>query len=97
MDEHNELKNRYCHIRYAEKVAKSEGGQKTKNGGQKKWSETTNKVFELIKENPSISRKELSETLSINQSAIQKHIEKLKTEGAIIRRNGAKGGHWEVL
>ena len=71
-------------------------GQKTDVGGQKKWSETTQKVYVLIKENPSISRKELSDTLSINPSAIQKHIEKLKKEGIIIRKNGAKGGHWEV-
>ena len=95
--EHNELKNRYCHIRYAEQATKKDGGQKTNVGGQKRWSETTQKVYKLIKENPSISRKELSDTLSINQSAVQKHIEKLKKEGAIIRKNGAKGGHWEVL
>ena len=74
----------------------NEGGQKIDVGGQKKWSETTQKVYALIKENPSISRKELSETLSINPSAVQKHIEKLKKEGVIIRKNGAKGGHWEV-
>lgn len=94
---HNELKNRYCHIRYNEQIAKSEGGQKTDFGGQKKWSETTQKIYELIKENPSMSRKKLSDTLSINPSAVQKHIEKLKKEGIIIRKNGAKGGHWEVL
>lgn len=97
LGEHNELKNRYCHIRYNEQIAKSEGGQKTDFGGQKKWSETTQKIYELIKENPSISRKKLSDTLSINPSAVQKHIEKLKKEGIIIRKNGAKGGHWEVL
>ena len=97
LGEHNELKNRYCHIRYTEQSAKSEGGQKTDFGGQKKWSETTQKIYELIKENPSMSRKELSDTLSINPSAVQKHIEKLKKEGIIIRKNGAKGGHWEVL
>lgn len=73
------------------------GGQKTNAGGQKKWSETTQKVYELVKENPSISRKELSNLLSINPSAVQKHIEKLKKDGSIIRKNGAKGGHWEVL
>ena len=118
LGEHNELKKRYCHIRYSKSVgdksaiksqigdkngdnlnesAINKGGQKIVTGGQKKWSETTQKVYELIKENPSISRKELSETLSINPSAVQKHIEKLKKEGAIIRKNGAKGGYWEVL
>ncbi len=63
----------------------------------RRWSETTQKIYELIKGNPLISRKELSDTLSVNPSAVQKHIEKLKKEGIIIRKNGAKGGHWEVL
>ncbi|MBP5357678.1 MAG: Fic family protein [Treponema sp.] len=74
----------------------AEGGQKTK-GGQKKWSETAKKIHELIKENPNITRKELCERLSINPSAIQKHIDKLKKENVISRVDGAKGGYWNVL
>jgi ATP-dependent DNA helicase RecG len=42
--------------------------------GQKKWSE----VLELIKENPKITRSELSDKLGINPSAIQRHIQRLK-------------------
>lgn len=72
------------------------GGQKN-NGGQKKWSETTKKVFGLIKNNPHISRKELCEKLGINPSAVQKHIEKLKEQNMIVRIGGAKGGHWEII
>ena len=67
------------------------------NGGQKKWSETTKKVFGLIKNNPHISRKELCEKLGINPSAVQKHIEKLKEQNMIVRIGGAKGGHWEII
>ncbi len=74
----------------------SEGGQKIE-GGQKKWSETTEKVYELIKTNPKITRKELCENLGINPSAVQKHIEKLKKENAIKRSGGDKGGCWEIL
>ncbi len=74
----------------------SEGGQKIE-GGQKKWSETTEKVYELIKTNPKITRKELCENLGINPSAVQKHIEKLKKENAIKRSGGDKGGYWEIL
>ena len=51
--------------------------------------------MDLIKENPSISRKELSEKLDINPSAIQKHIQKLKSEGLIERMGGDKGGYWK--
>ena len=95
--EKNELKNRYTHIRYVEQAAVSKGGQKTSSSGQRKWSETTQKIYILIKENPAITRKELCDTLSINPSAIQKHIDKLKNDGVIIRKGGAKGGHWEVI
>ena len=73
------------------------GGQKTASGGQKKWSETTLKILELIKQNPKISRKELCDELKINPSAIQKHIEKLKTANVIERIGGAKGGEWRII
>ena len=64
----------------------------SEKSGQKRWSE----VLNLIKENPSISRKELSEKLDINPSAIQKHIQKLKSEGLIERMGGDKGGYWKI-
>jgi predicted HTH transcriptional regulator len=73
----------------------TKSGQKkvVRKSGQKRWSE----VLNLIKENPSISRKELSEKLDINPSAIQKHIQKLKSEGLIERMGGDKGGYWKIL
>ena len=72
------------------------GGQKTVLGGQKKWSDTTQKILELLKNNPKISRKELCDEIKINPSAIQKHIEKLKTAKVIERIGGAKGGEWKI-
>lgn len=76
------------------------GGQKNEQrSGQKngqKGGQMTEKVFELIKDNPKITRAKLSEELGISPSAIQKHIEKLRN--VRIRRIGAdKGGHWEVI
>ena len=69
-------------------------GQKevVRKSGQKKWSE----VLDLIKEKPKITRGELSDKLGINPSAIQKHIQKLKTDGRIERIGGDKGGYWKV-
>ena len=51
------------------------GGQ---TGGQTGLSKTIEKVFELIKDNPYITRQELVDKTGIKASAIQKHIEKLK-------------------
>jgi predicted HTH transcriptional regulator len=75
------------------------GGQKTvvRKSGQKKWSENLVKVFELIRNNPKITRKELSDSLQINPSAVQKHVEKLKTERIIIRVGSDKTGSWEIV
>ena len=82
---------------------KAEGGQEkvVRKGGQKEWSKPTEKqkrVLDVIKENPEISRKELSAKLNINESAIQKHIKNLKEKGILKRiASPTKGGYWEVM
>ncbi len=78
---------------------------KIKELGEKwseKWSEkgvTVRQmgILELLLNNPRISRREISERLGINQSAVQKHLITLKTNEFIIRVGPAKGGHWEVV
>jgi Fic family protein len=76
-----------------ELVEAIDGEKVVRKGGQKKWSET----LDLIKENPSITRKELSEKLRVNPSAVQKYIQKLKYDGLIERVGGDKGGYWKIL
>ncbi|MCL2098372.1 MAG: Fic family protein [Bacteroidales bacterium] len=79
---------------FVEAKEKEESGQKkvVRKGGQKRWSE----VLALIKENPKITRKELSERLGINPSAVQKHIQKLKIDGLIERIGSDKTGYWKI-
>ena len=72
-------------------VKKEKGGQKER--GQK----TRLLILELMKANPTISRKELSEKTQISESAIQKHIAFLKEEGNIVREGGNKYGNWRVI
>lgn len=65
-----------------------------------RWSEITEnqrKIVNLIQKNPSISRKEISDKLKINQSAIQKHLETLKKKGFLKRVGSARGGYWELI
>lgn len=64
--------------------------------GQKELP-TREKLFHMIKDNPKITRKELSENLKVPSSTVQFHIEKLKSEGRLERIGGAKGGYWNVL
>jgi Predicted transcriptional regulator containing an HTH domain and an uncharacterized domain shared with the mammalian protein Schlafen len=82
--------------------------EKESKGWSEKWSEkwserwlelneNQRKILLLIDENSTISRKEISKKLNINQSAIQKHMDVLKKRGFIKRVGPAKGGHWEIL
>ncbi|MDR3367289.1 MAG: Fic family protein [Prevotellaceae bacterium] len=111
LGEHNELKNRYLHININNDVIEEQnvsvnkkeggqkddlGGQKDNLGGQKKFSEQVVRLLDLIIEKPNITRKELSEALQINPSAVQKHIQKLKNEGVISREGSDKKGFWRI-
>lgn len=71
-----------------------QGGQK---GGQKNAGKVIDNILQLIIDNPSITRKALSETVGISPSAIQKYINRLKAEGIIVRNGGDRGGHWEII
>ena len=52
-------------------------------------------VFNLIKDNPSISYRKISEVININQSAVLKHLDVLKRKG-IIKRIGGTRGYWKI-
>ena len=66
------------------------GGQK---GGQTILSDKQQRIISLIASNPRITKKELSEKIEINQSAISKHIDVLKKNGWLKRTGGARG-YW---
>jgi ATP-dependent DNA helicase RecG len=53
-------------------------------------------IINLMKENPQISYKKLAETIKINISALQKHVEKLKQKGIIQRFGADFGGKWII-
>ncbi len=105
LGENNELKNRQLRIDVntninddqSEQLTVKESGQEIDSGGQKRWSEKAVKLLDLIKGNPTITRKELSDALGINPSAVQKHIDKLKNEGIILREGSDKKGSWKVI
>jgi len=69
------------------------GGQV--GGQEEKLTKRQKEVFELIKADPGISRKQLSDKLGINQSAVQKHIVALKKKGVIYRESETTG-YWII-
>lgn len=70
-----------------------EGGQKIEKGGQK----TREQIVHYLAIHPTASRKELSEKIGIAQSAVQKHLKALQTQGRLLRIGPDKGGHWELV
>ncbi len=70
------------------------GGQK---GGQISGQiDRQVEILQLITNNPTITRKELSNYLEIAESAIQKHIKSLVTAKKL-KRVGTKNGYWKIL
>lgn len=57
---------------------------------------TRDRILALLRENPRHSSKPLSEATGISAKGIEKHLAKLKSQGAIRRIGPNKGGSWEV-
>ena len=75
-------------------------GQETESGTettQKTTKKITEKNLRLIKENPSITNKELARLCDITEDGVFYHIKKMKAAGIIRRIGPDKGGHWEVI
>ena len=97
LGENNELKNRYTHIDYDEYIKKfgeNEKSSEKKFGDNQKSSEI---ILELLKENPKLSAKKLSEQIGITSRAVEKQLASLVEKGLIKREGSPKGGHWEVI
>ena len=54
------------------------------------------KILEIIRENPCVTQKELSEQIGINTKNIRNNIAKLKTAGLLTRIGPDKGGYWQI-
>ncbi|MEA1949040.1 MAG: winged helix-turn-helix transcriptional regulator [Thermodesulfobacteriota bacterium] len=54
-------------------------------------------MLRRIKENPSITRKELASLLNLTVKGIDWKIKQLKDSGILRRIGPDKGGHWEVV
>jgi len=71
--------------------------QNTLQSDQKSNYKSNQKILSLMKENSSITIKELMEILSMSESGIKKVIKKLKDEGTLHRIGSLKAGYWQIL
>ncbi len=72
-------------------------GEEGSVSDRKTTQKTTQKILELIKENPEITRKELAELINITEDGVKYHLTKLKKQKKIKRIGPDKGGHWKVV
>ena len=55
------------------------------------------RLYDIIKENPYISTKDISETIgNITADGVRYHINKLKKLGVLERVGADKGGYWKI-
>lgn len=103
MGEQNELKNRYCHIRWTgERPHVPEDGsmKSSEESSEEMWSgsvKSSVKIMALMKKYPFITAELIAEKIGISSRAVEKQMAKLKSEGKIVRLGSTKGGHWEVV
>lgn len=76
---------------------KSGQKQNSRKDGYRSGIDTREKIVDAMRNNPEVSRHELSNLLNISPSAIQRHINFLKENGVIIRLGSDKKGLWKVI
>lgn len=59
-------------------------------------NETREKILRMIKRNPYITIKKISEEIGITERNIKEHITALKTANLIKRIGTPRAGYWEV-
>ncbi len=68
-----------------------------KEGFRETTQKTTQKILEIIKENPRITKRELASLIGISENGIKFDINSLKKNRLLKRVGPDKGGYWEVL
>ncbi len=73
-----------------------EGTQKTGAGTQKTGAGTQEKILQLLREAPNMSTTALASHLGTTRDGIRKVMEKLRSEGRLVRVGADRGGRWIV-
>ena len=58
---------------------------------------TSQKIIDLIKEDPYISTSKMAEIISVDRRNIARNIKKLQEQGIVRRVGPDKGGFWEII
>ena len=75
----------------------TEKTESTTENATEKDDVTTEKILSLLRNNSSLTTKDLAAACGITDDGVFWHIKKLKEKGRIMRIGGRKKGHWEVI
>ena len=81
------------------KSEKKVGGELGDGLGERlgeRLGETEKRILTLIAGNKVISIPAMAKNLNISTTAVEKHLKKLKSKGAIVRVGSARGGAWRI-
>ena len=70
--------------------------EQKKTVGKTVGKTTNDRIIELLKSNPMITREILAETLQLSVRGIEYQLKKLKEAGVIVRKGGRKSGYWKI-
>lgn len=62
----------------------------------KTTEKATERILRLIVANPHITTEELARECGLTPDGVYYHTKRLREQGVLVRKNGRKGGHWEV-
>jgi len=63
----------------------------------KTTQKTTQKILELIRQKPAITREELAKAIGLSNAGIKFNLNKLKKENLLRRVGPDKGGYWKAV
>jgi ATP-dependent DNA helicase RecG len=64
--------------------------------GMPATEKSSEKILEILRQNPRLSAKAISEELNMTSRAVEKQMGLLKKAGRLRRMGPAKGGFWKV-
>ena len=88
----NELKNRFCHIRWQDETAVQSANSKCINCTLEEVA-----VLDFLKQNPHATQKMVAEKNDKSERTVKTITKALQDKGLLARKNGKRNGVWEVL
>ncbi|MDE6718556.1 MAG: winged helix-turn-helix transcriptional regulator, partial [Treponemataceae bacterium] len=99
MGEHNELKNRFCHVRAESLPVNAEMAEKSHEilPANLPVNKTQRAILALLLENNRATYDELAEKLGKTRETVRANLRTLEKNGLIERVGADKNGHWKIV